>query len=197
MNISFLGKIPVASCNVYDKQQNKYVNAIFSEYDCKDIEDIEEVGDLDMSWDFRDLYTSGMHEKFLKKDTQKPITDTNYYCMQNPNGDVIGVCKTKSTDDEIGVKLITSERDGKYKYVGYTMLAALAGLVLLGNKEKLAIKAALSDVCGYYKDVCGFRECYSPMKYLGINFEINAEEAQAFIKRVEEKTKGEMVNFIG
>jgi len=94
-SISFGAKIPVAKCQVLDKRENKFINATVYEYDCKDLEDIFEVGDLDESWEFQDLYTSSMHKKYIYQRDGRGDTGLSFYCLKNSDDEMLGVCQTE------------------------------------------------------------------------------------------------------
>ncbi len=185
--INFGKLIPVNQCRVINRSEDKLVNATIYEYDCKDLFDVYEVGDLDYSWDFRDLITSGMHSKYLNQVVGKEDNKNHYYCAKDDDGNIIGLCYTNEDTDSIDIKLVTSEQDKKYKYVGQSILTSLAQKVLNTGREKLKIKAALSDVKDFYAKACGFRCTTQGKSPFGDDFEITKEEIPAFIARTNHK----------
>ena len=60
MQISFGKKIPIAQCQIYDNQQQKFVKAVISEFDCKDKSDITEIKSLGPNWQYKETISSNM-----------------------------------------------------------------------------------------------------------------------------------------
>ena len=69
--MAFSAKIPIAKCNIYDKQNHDFTQATMYEYDCKDIEDVIFFEQLEKKskWQFADIFSgkacckhSGMYE---------------------------------------------------------------------------------------------------------------------------------------
>ena len=183
--ISFTRKIPVSQCMLKDLSENKPVSATCYEYDCKDLFDIAEIDNLDSTWDFKYLFRTGMQAKYLCENIGEKNDNAHYYCIKDSNGEIAGLCYTKSTPNTIEVKLINSKKNSNYKYVAQNMLAIIAQKVLDTGKEKLVIKQALQDVFDFYGKTCGFK--ISRQNFLGRDYEIDREDIPNFINLVQRR----------
>ena len=192
-NINFGKKIPINSCKILDKTKGKYIDATVYEYDCKDLNDVYEVKKLDNSWSFKDLFVSGMHEKFITNMIKQPDNDNHYYSIEDENQKIVGLCHTKENENEINVKLLASQSGGKYKYVGQNMLSAMAQKILKTNKEIFRITGVLKDVSGFYEKTCGFEEG-DRCKYIPCyEYHLSKENLEGFIENVSAKTQNNQI----
>ena len=193
MNISpinFCRKIPINQIKVVDKKLEKPISATVFEYDCDDLEDIYEVGDLDMSWSFGEMIASNMHRQFLKNKIMQKDESLHYYCAKDGLNRMLGLCQTVENDDSIDVKLIVTNPSRRYKYVGQAILATLGQKALNEDVKRLNIKAALSDVYGFYEDACGFeRDLSRGTDVFGRDYKMESENIPAFIQRTKNKTE--------
>ncbi|MBQ9149926.1 hypothetical protein IJX73_03240 [bacterium] len=195
-SISFGAKIPTTRCQILDKQKNEFIPATVYEYDCNDIEDVYEIGDLDESWQFGEDVASKMHAKYLKRNTPKAENNIHYYSLKTGN-EVVSICQTQENDRSIGVKLIESSHDGKYKYAGQAMLASLGAKALSEENQTLKICGALPEAYHFYEDVCQFR-CTTPgYNILGYQFDTTRDELADFVDRTESRTNGNIINLVG
>ena len=186
--ISFCKKIPLNNCQVIDKIQNAPIKATVYEYDCNDLEDVYEVGDLDDSWAFRDFFTSGMHSQFLKGMIGRRDDSYHYYCAKDENDNMLGLCQTTEDDNSINVKLIVSNPSPRYKYVGQTILASLGQKAINKDIEELKVKAALNDVYGFY-ETCGFEQDFDRKETFARDYKMKKGSIPSFIKRTQEKVE--------
>lgn len=190
-SLSFGKKIPINQVRVLDKQQNKFVDATFYEYDCMDLYDIADVSKLDKTWSFGSVFSSAMHLKYMWNFMQRGEQHLHYYCLKNEKDETIGLCATEEKEDDITVKFLESKPDASFKYCGQTMLSSLAEKILKTRMDKLKIQGALMDVLDFYKNVCGFKPMVSSSKghLPAASFEMSNEELPAFIKRTKDKTE--------
>lgn len=185
--LSFGRKIPINQIRVLDKEQNKFAEATFYEYDCKDLQDVAEVCSLNDYWSFASIVSEGMHKQYLCNFVNMPNSKLHYYCVKNDRNEIIGLCATEENNDGITVKFLESQPFSKFKYVGQSMLSSLAQMVLASGKDKLEIKGALSDVRDFYEKKCGFRPSKSERENLKSRFEMNRSEMPEFINRIKNK----------
>ena len=185
--LSFGRKIPINQIRVFDKEQNKFVAATFYEYDCKDLQDVAEVYNLNDYWSFASIISEGIHKQYLCNFVNMPNSNFHYYCVKDDKNEIIGLCATEENDDDITVKFLESQPFSKFKYVGQSMLSSLAQMVLTSGKEKLEIKGALSDVRDFYEKKCGFKPVKTERENLKSRFEMNRSEMPEFINRIKNK----------
>ena len=187
--LSFGRKIPINQIRVLDKQQNTFVDATFYEYDCKDLQDVQDVYELSDEWSFSHILADGMHKEYVCNFVNMPNSKFHYYCVKNDNNETLGLCATQENEKEIAVEFIESKPFSKLKYVGQSMLASLAQKALLTEKEKLKIKGSLSDVKSFYEKICGFKPIESQNQLFTSSFEMDKEEFAPFIARTKSKLK--------
>ena len=96
MNISFKRKIPIAQCQIFDKEENKFVSATVHEYDCKTMSDICEVQKLGASWQFTNSIIYNMQVKNRCIYTGHP-NSSRFFNIEKGNGEIIGLalCEEK------------------------------------------------------------------------------------------------------
>ena len=186
--INFCKKIPVNQIQVIDKVQKRPVEATVYEYDCEDLDDIYEVGDLDLSWSFGEMIASNMHRQFLKNKIMQKDDSLHYYCVKDGFNRMLGLCQTVESKDSIDVKLIVSHPNQRYKYIGQAMLATLGQKVVNQDIESLKVRAALSDVYRFYEDGCGFkRDLSRGTEIFGRDYKMENKDIPGFIQRTKEK----------
>lgn len=185
--ISFGKKIPISKCQVIDKQEKKLINATLYEYDCKDLFDFYDVSQLDDSWKFKDAIASVMHLQYMQTRIGVRNKDMKFYCIKNNNDETLGLCQTDEKANNIDVKIITTNRNNKYKYVGQVLLAQLAQKITQTGGGTLKIKRPLAEVRDYYEKVCGFRKKDVENSFFGAEYELKGEELHDFKDRVEDR----------
>ena len=201
MQISFTKKIPVNTCNIYDKRRRKFVEATVYEIDCKDKSDIDYIKGMKGNWIHKDQISYGVERKhnrvtgenalFWKHANEQGIEDNGYYSLEGPNEEIICVCETEPFGREVDISFLESAKGKRYKYAGQTMLASIANNIF-GSGQILTVKAPANSAMGFYEDKCGFRK---NQKYFG--YEMSQEDMQGFIQRTEEKTRGKILNCQG
>lgn len=204
--ISFKKHIPIAKCAVKDRITEGKAAMTLSELDCNDIKDLYDIEDLQENrFDFREPILINMANKYLHQgNTQAPdysyyITTGaydynrlyerkekkgNFYVMESPRSGIVGICQTHREDDNVLVDYIATKKESLYKYVGQTMLTALAKKALTENATKFIISDPVSTAFRFYKNKCGFKE-----DNYEENFYMNEQDIQEFEKRTKEKTQ--------
>ena len=184
--ITFGAKIPVGKCRILDCNNKKFVDATFCQYDYKDLDDILELFTINCDRNCRDVMKTGL-ELGLEGDIDPGYS---HYCLKDDKGKILGLCYTYDKDGVKKVKYIVSVLDGKHKYVGQAMLASLARKSLNTGTKKLVIEAALSSAWDFYANICGFRpigETY--------NLDMNRYGMVEFVRKVEDRTQGKVIDF--
>ncbi len=195
--ISFGRKIPLYQSQVKNIQSDEYEPVTISEYDCKDTDDIEDMGNLGFKWKYACCLFYDMQNKYryLKNPHiyNKRDFPIKFYVMNNKNGNIIGICETENDDENNGINImfLESRKDKKYKYVGQTMLAAAGKIIQKNNRENLYVNNPAVVALSFYTQKCGFNpvcnDRFSPLK-------MNSSQITDFIKRTEEKTGSEMID---
>lgn len=185
-SISFGAKIPVGKCQILDCYNKKFVEATFCQYDSEDLEDIVEISSVNCEKDCRDAMRTGLQLERLG--ISNP--GFSYYCLKDDNGDIAGLCYTHDVDGVKKVKYIASVLDGRHKYAGQAMLASLAKKSLNSNTNKIVIEAALSSAWDFYEKTCGFK----PVEGVS-NLEMDRLGMHEFVGKVEDRTRGKVVDF--
>lgn len=203
--ISFKKHIPIAKCAVKDRLTDGKASMTLSELDCNDIKDLYDIEDLpENRFQFREPILIGMANKYLHQgNTQAPdyayyITTgaydynrlyerkdkkENFYVMESPKSGIVGVCQTHRENNDVLVDYIATKKESLYKYVGQTMLTALAKKALTEDATKFIINNPVSTSMKFYKNKCGFRE-----DHYQENFYMNEEDMQKFAERTQAKT---------
>lgn len=185
-SISFGAKIPVGRCQILDCDNKKFVGATFCQYDGQDLEDIVELSSVDCYQDCKDAMKTGLQLELLG--VANP--GFNYYCLKDDNGEIAGLCYTFDENGVKKVKYIASVLDGKHKYAGQAMLASLAKKSLNSDTKKLVIETALSSAWDFYERTCGFK----PIEDTS-NLGMSRYEMHKFVERVEDRTRGKVIDF--
>ena len=191
-SISFGKKNPVAVCKVKDLATKKFVPVKMYEYDCKDIEDIQEVENLPNSFGFKQAIANEMRTKKAAWEKYSLNTGVSYYVMQEGNNNVLGIASVNISENTNGVKFIQTSQNSTHKYIGQTMLAALSKLTMNDGKEKFEISFPTDDAMGFYIYKCGFKH--------GDNFyslEMSPKEMKKFVFKTQMKTRSSIVDIRG
>lgn len=190
MNISFGKKIPIAICNIFDNQQNKFVPATINEYDCKDKSDIEEIKSLDDNWAHKDTIALNMRVKYFSLNNNRHC-DARFYALENTEGEILGISYVDDLEKNVELRFIESRNDKRYKYVGQNILATIGKNILDGNQRKFIVRSAVSSAFDFYEKVCGFKDIgYSDLA-------MNRFDIHKFVKQTEKRTKAPIVNLEG
>lgn len=189
-SMPFCAKIPIAKCNIFDRQNQNYTQATMYEYNCKDIEDISFFKQLEENskWQFADIFAqkarckhAGMYE------------NEKLYTLEDKNGTTIGICNIEEKLQEACLKFIESNNGKRYKYVGQNMLTILTGKALLLGKKSFKVQNALSDALFFYKK-CGFKLDNEAFGKSRIDLYIKREAIAKLIQTTQAKTNGKIIN---
>ena len=186
--VSFGRKIPVATCQVKDKEKDKFTKAIVYEFDCKDRSDMEELKDMDGYWDFKTaLYNDMLHTRGRK--LKGGNDNTRYFVMEDKKSkDIIGISEVSTEGTKTNIDYIESENEHKYKYVGQTLIAAIGTEVLYSGGTKLTVDCPIRTALSFYEKTCKFDK--SPKGKL----QFEEKGLKKFIKRTEKRTKSKILN---
>lgn len=157
--INFGKKIPITQCKIRDNNSGRFVGATFYEVDCMDMEDIDEIYNLKGKWGFRRTIAQKMEDvhDLLEIDKNRR-NDYGFYVLQKDGGDIVGLTEVKKFFPDLRIEYIESENEGKYKYVGQTMMASLGEVAKHERLKRIYIPVPTEDAVPFYKDKCGFRE---------------------------------------
>ena len=197
--ISFGKKIPLSQVNIYDKRDNKYIPATVYELDCTDKQDIRLVKYNIYTHCFNQRIADSMEAKNLFYqglfnfqgealwDLVRNTPDKNFYILETPYEEIMGICQVRDkNEDRDVVEFLESGGGDTYKYVGQSLLAAVAKHAA-SLKKDLEISLPVDD--RFYTDKCGFKK-----KETGVNLEMKSDEIGNFVEKVETRTQGKMLN---
>lgn len=197
--ISFGAKIPIAKCKIQNRKTGQFENATVYEYTCTDSSDVDKIKKITakQDWQFGFDILNDMRWKnyILEKDLKKHsyrVNSTHFYTLENSRRKTIGLCETQENDALI-VDLFETRTKGKYRFVGQTMLAALARKVLdVPSSSFLVIQNALPKSLDFYKKVCGFGQEIKDGDE--IYFVVDKSQLQSFVNQTEQRTNGEIIS---
>lgn len=197
--ISFGKKIPISNVNIYDRRNDKYIPATVYELDCMDKEDIDIVKYNIYTHCFNERMADSMEAKYLfykslfcfqgdsLRELIMDMPDKNFYILETPYEEVIGICQVKEkNEDRDLVEFLESGGGEAYKYVGQNLLAVVAKCAAALKKD-IEISLPVDDK--FYTEKCGFRK----MKP-GPDLEMNPDEIDDFVKKVETRTQGKIID---
>ena len=193
MQISFGKKIPITTCNIYNKEAQQYERATLYEIDCNDEADIDYLLRPDGMWEFKESIAYDAKNKYLDiKYCMCPNDIMNrYYSLGTKNGKVACLCETQSVYGNTNIRYIESNPDKHYKFAGQTMLASIAKLIY-STSQCLEINIPTAWARPFYSKVCGFKEDLT-----GFGYELRQKDMKKFISRTEQRTKGEILSSKG
>ncbi len=192
MQISFGKKIPISTCNIYNKEAQKYERATLYEIDCKDESDIDYLSSPDGMWEFKDSITydaRGKNYELLLYLNQEKWD--KFYSLEAKDGTIACMCETQPFFRDTNIRYIESNPDKLYKFAGQIMLANIAKL-LLKTSQNMQIHVPSFEARDFYSKICGFREDST-----GFGYELPQKDMMSFIKRTENRTKGRILNYKG
>ena len=82
-----------------------------------------------------------------------------FYIMQKEDGEIVGITEVKKDAPDLNLEYIESENQGKYKYVGQSMIAALGKVAKNEKLKRIYIPVPVDTAVSFYKWKCGFKEC--------------------------------------
>ena len=157
--VSFGKKIPITQCKIRDNNSGNFVGATFYEVDCKDMEDINEINALSGKWEFRKTIARKMEDihDLMEIDSYRS-NNLGFYVLQKDGGEIVGLSEVKKSFPDLRLEYIESENEGKYKYVGQTMMASLGEVARQEKLKRIYIPIPVDSAIPFYVDKCGFRE---------------------------------------
>jgi hypothetical protein len=191
--VSFGKKIPITQCKIRDNSQGKFIPATFYEVDCKDMEDIDEINNLKGKWEFRKTITKKMEDihNLLKTD-KNHRNDYGFYVLQKDGGEIVGLSEVRKSFPDLRLEYIESENEGKYKYIGQTMMASLGEVARREKLKRIYIPIPVESAVPFYKDKCGFREVKDSAALV-----MNINKTKRLTELAEEKTNAPIIDVRG
>ncbi len=184
-SLSFGKKIPIATCRVKNNETRKFEPATLFEYDCTDMDDINEVYGLPDSWSFKYVISNGMRDKWKIKDEYDVDIPASFFVLKNSSNKTIGVSYLEDRDNHSALKFIQTDPSKKYKYAGQAILASHALTSLNDNFDKFEVRYPTDDAFSFYKDVCGFKDVGE--KY---SIELDKKGMKTFLRKFQFRTLG-------
>ena len=198
MQISFGKRIPISTCNIYNKKTKEFESATLYEADCKDQKDVFCFKNLESSWEYKDAVAMRAFSKYLIESEIKPngINGINsqfdkFYTLVTKDGHIASICETQPYKGDINIKYLESNPNKQYKYAGQAMLASVLRLES-GSDHDIKVCAPSKSALDFYSKVCEFKD--SPQD---IGFELSQENIDNFVQKVEEKICGKIIDYQG
>ena len=183
--ISFGAKIPVAICQIKNKNTQQMRKAVIYEYDCKDISDYWALAKIEkeQKWKYADIIAA----KADLKCNGRMLQDESIYSLEDESGKTVGLCNFRETSRNTEVRYIESKSDDVYKYVGQNMLALLAKRAFYSGKKEIRIANAQHNAFMFYKKCC-FQFDWDEFSNGYNEFYLKREKMPTSIKETEDKT---------
>ena len=200
MQISFGKKIPISTCNIYDKYSGNYTKSTLYEIDCKDRSDIKYIKDIKGVWNYKNEIVLNAEDKHRILSNNKnaacrkqPKDDfylhgNQFFSLETPEKDVVCLCQTEQYGDDIDITFLESGGRNRFRYCAQTMLAFIAKH-LLNTDKILTIRIPAYNATWFYSDVCKFERVCNHS-----GFELPEENMISFVQNVEERTNGEIID---
>lgn len=197
MEISFKGKIPISTVNVYDKKGKNFKEATLYELDGKDESDLDELAKDNGEWFYKYNILVGLTDKQAKMAregfSQKPMPcEYKFYILENQDGSTGGLCETMTFGHYTDIVYLESNPNKKYGLTGQTMLASIAKQMLKNPNATMIIDDPAVRARDFYTKDCGFKETSKGSHDLIMK----EDELQEFVENVEEKTHSPIVDII-
>ena len=193
MQISFSGRIPIATGKVYDKVAQKCVDTTTYEIDCKDESDATYLGKKGGSWGYIPMIECAIAMKrigFTPDDGPLPPfiaenENSRFFAQETDDGKLVSVCSIHSDSPVVELDFIESDRKKNYKYAGQTMLAAVIKEELKNQDKKLfVVRYPSPDAKPFYKK-CGFEPLLWDTQSSALK--LNREGMEDFVEATEKK----------
>ncbi len=189
--ISFGKRIPKMQFQIQKKDTKEYVPAVFSEVDCKDEDDYNEVKNLDRKWTFRNHIAQAIEEKDVVQRFFKQKSNKSIYEMHDEQGQLIGIAQTQTRNGICNIEYIETKPNNEYKYVGQAMVTAIGCETIARNGYTLTVLTPIDEAIPFYTNACGF-------KVFGDFFlRMNQSQILELIKRTEQKTNASIIDLKG
>lgn len=190
--ISFTRKIPIAQCNIIDKKTNQNTIATVFEYDCKDKKDIDELEKIAESGRFE--YGHCVYFNAEEKYSSQIYYSDEFgiYTVENPNGEVIGICSTRENEDGTNINFIETEH-GKYRYIGRSIIETLGKRTIENNRKWLFLRNVQENAKDLYKR-WGFHP-HENTENGRLDMSMPIDEVERFIAGSQNNTKECAIDF--
>lgn len=190
-NISFARKIPVASCQIKERETDNFKKATIYEYDCKDLSDIKDLENLALTFDWEYAFEIMGHAYSKYYQTQKGDKVGQVFSMEDEAGNIVGLCDTDRGEKTQIVYLEAHDRD-KYCYIGQNFIAMLSKRALNHTKQSLTICDIQESAMDFYKKTCGFKNFIKNDRIT--NVEVPRHELPQFIRQTEKRC-GKIIDY--
>jgi len=154
--VSFGKKHYISTCQIKDKEQNKFVPASLVQYDCEDTSDVDEMLSGALKWQFRNAVACQMFHVNSTKDFKTP--SYSFFAIENQNKEIVSVAQVKDFGQDLVLDVLESDPDKKYKYCGLNMMNFLRNYALQNNFKRIYIPIPVESAKDFYVRKCGFRE---------------------------------------
>ena len=191
ISISSGQKNPKMQFQIQRKDTKEFVPAIFSEVDCNDDNDYDEVKTLDRRWTFKDLVAQRIAAKGVTQRFFNETSNISVYEMHDLNGQLIGIAQTQTKDGICSIEYIESKPQNEYKYVGQSMVAAIGREALDKKCYKLTVDAPIDEAKPFYINTCGFK------KYRDFSLEMNSAEIYRLLAKTGLDMQLALINLEG
>lgn len=195
MQISFSGKIPIATAKVYDKAAQKYVNTTTYEIDCKDEEDATYLRKKEGAWGYIPIIECSMAMKRLNYTPGSeggmlpPFIAENansrFFAQETDEGRLVSVCSLHSDSPTVELDFIESDRKKNYKYAGQTLLAAVIKEELKNQDKELFVARYPSPEARPFYAKCGFEPLLEGAPSSALK--LDREGMENFVEKTEKK----------
>lgn len=189
--ISFGKRIPKMQFQIQKKDTKEYVPAVFSEVDCKDEDDYNEVKNLDRKWTFRNHIAQAIEEKDVVQRFFKQKSNKSIYEMHDEQGQLIGIAQTQTRNGICNIEYIETKPNNEYKYVGQAMVTAIGRETIARNGYTLTVLTPIDEAMPFYINACGFK------RYGEFSLKMNIAQIYKLIKQTELDTQAEIIDIKG
>ena len=183
--ISFSAKIPIRTCQIYDKHDKKYVPATIYEHDGKDFEDVGYFQNLPGRWKYKHDVADDIEMKFFN---HAAFSDIRFFSIETDEKP-IGILEYVKYNDKNDVQFVETRNRNRYKYTGTTLLALAAQNAIKDNLPSLTISDPVEKAMPFYINKCGFEESTEPAELI-----TDEKGMKKIIEIAERKTKGKLLN---
>lgn len=189
--LSFGKRIPIAKCQIQEKETGKFVPATIYEVDCTDKEDFLEIKNLDRKWSFKYWIGENMDMKHSLKTELNEDCNLSFYQIRDEKGELLGISQVKEMGGTHDLSFIDTKPRNPYRYTGQAFLAGIASSVLKKDGFRLIVTNPIDEAADFYRNTCGF-------ELLGdYIFKMNRSQIKDFIARTEERTQAPLINLKG
>ncbi len=186
--LSFGKKIPIAKCQIQERETGKFVPATVYEVDCADEDDFLEIKNLNRKWSFKKFISENMESKHFVKNYLNGDSCLSFYQIRDNNDEIIGIGQTREIGRTHDLSYIDTKPKNQYRFVGQTLLAAIGKSILNQDGFRLIVSTPIDSSIDFYEKSCGFEKIEDGM------FKMNRSQIQSFISRTEERTHSPLIS---